>query len=86
MRKVICLFFLLFSIVVMLIYVASLGNLIELAGVASINIDFKDMFEGLSGEEKLYMLSVLAYSILSVFGFPILIFLVSLIGLSLPRK
>lgn len=86
MRKIICLFFLFFSIAVMLIYVASLGNLFDWLGAGLSVEDFKDMFEGLSGSEKLYTLSMLAYSILSVFGIPILIFLTSLIGLTIPGK
>jgi biotin transporter BioY len=85
-RKCVCSFFLLLSIAVIIIYLVSLENLVDWLGADLTLEGLKDMFEGLSGSEKLYTLSMLAYSILSIFGVPVLILLTSLIGLTVPRK
>ncbi|HML99919.1 MAG TPA: hypothetical protein PKC96_01085 [Bacilli bacterium] len=85
-RKLICGLFFVISLIALVFAGFAIGDLSSAMGVT---IDFAAVQTAISSGQFMTILSSLGIflmAILNVFGLPLLVFLVSLIGLTLPRK
>jgi uncharacterized membrane protein len=85
-RKLICGLFFVVSLIALVFAGFAIGDLSSAMGVT---IDFAAVKDAIGAGQIMPIFSslgVFVMAILNVFGLPLLVFLVSLIGLTLPRK
>jgi hypothetical protein len=82
MKKIICFLFLLISLIAMICFTVSINQLLTMFGVQF--SDLQQMFE-LFGEvslkEMMIPLAIFLKASFEIYGFPLVVFLISLIGL-----
>jgi len=85
-RKIVSLILFMISLTTLIFYFVSLGQLSDALGVELSLDTINEIFDLVDSEASLYMLSLVLNTFFDVFGMPLILLGVSVIGLTLPSK